>query len=905
MVIPILATTYARVERIGAAVCQRFAKSYDAITVIKAGRKKHGFLICGKIEVCWKEFMAERTTLEEERPVKSAKTRKKSSGSHHGAKAGGSAERERIFDAFRRWGYYEANLDPLGFYGPFKQPDLDGLTGEAAKEARRIYSGTIGAEFMHLPQPERRRWIAERIEGPQPQVDQQRILERLIRADLFEQVLQSRYLGTKRFSLEGVTALIPLLDSMLDTAGEQGAVESVMGMSHRGRLNVMVNAACKTPHEVVAGFEDVDPRSVLGAGDVKYHVGATGTYVTSGGKQIGIHLVSNPSHLEAVDPVAIGRARAKQTRLGEGSAKKVVPIVMHGDAAFSGQGIWAETLNLAGLQAYTVGGTIHIIVNNLIGFTTRPSQLQSSPFASDLAKRQSVPVFHVNAEDPDAVVRVGKLAAEYRAEFGSDVVVDLIGYRRHGHSEVDDPTITQPRLYERIKNHPPLWKIYAQQIGTDPAQTAEAVRKEYEEEQSKARQIKKIPHLGKLPDYWSAYHRGRFKSSYEADTGLPLEKLAEITDALVRVPDGFHVHPKIAKLLEQRAEMGHGKRPVDYGFAEALAMGSLLLEGSPVRLTGQDTERGTFSQRHAVLVDTQTEEEYVSLAHLAPDQAFCEIHNSSLSEAGCLGFEYGFSRDYPEALVAWEAQFGDFVNGAQVIIDQFISAGEDKWDLPSGIVLLLPHGYEGQGPEHSSARIERFMQLAGEENMQICQPSTAAQYFHMLRRQVRRPWRKPLVVFTPKSMLRHPDASSSIEEFATPRFLPVVPEREIQDAKRILIASGKVGHELRAERRRRKDTTTAILFLDQLYPLPRPEILAAIEEHPNAREVVWVQEEPKNMGAHFFVMPRISQLVQSRGLKMRSIKRSPSASPATGSAKAHELEQKTLLSLAFTTMASE
>jgi 2-oxoglutarate dehydrogenase E1 component len=852
--------------------------------------------------------MARRTTLEAERPAKSKKSTERKP--EPAQKAGSKDDRQVVFDAFRRWGYCQAKLDPLGFLGPFRQADLEGFTGPIAEEARRIYCGTIGADFMHLVQPERRRWIAERLEAAAPEPgDRERILERLVRADLFEQVLQSRYLGTKRFSLEGVTALIPLLDSILDAAGEHGAGQSVMAMSHRGRLNVMVHAACKSPHEVVAGFEDVDPRSVLGAGDVKYHVGATGTYVTSSDKEIDIHLVSNPSHLEAVDPVAVGRARAKLTRIAgsaagdvsQGVRNQIVPIVMHGDAAFAGQGVLAETLNFADLKAYTVGGTIHIIVNNLIGFTTRPEQEHSARFASDLAKRQSVPIFHVNAEDPDAVVRVGKLATEYRSEFGSDVVIDLIGYRRHGHSEVDDPTITQPRLYERIKNHPPLWRIYAERIGVQPMQIVENVRKEYEEEQTKARAIKKIPHLRTLPNYWSAYKRGRFKPEYEVDTGVSREKLAEIADALVRVPDGFHVHPKIVKLLEQRTEMGQGKRPVDYGFAEALAMGSALLEGNPVRLTGQDSERGTFNQRHAVLVDTETEAEYCSLAHLAPDQPFCEIHNSSLSEAGCLGFEYGFSRDYPEALVLWEAQFGDFVNGAQVIIDQFISAGEDKWDLPSGIVLLLPHGYEGQGPEHSSARIERFMQLAGEENMQICQPSTAAQYFHLLRRQVRRPWRKPLVVFTPKSMLRHPDASSSIDQFTDPRFFPVVPEREIQDAKRILIASGKVGHELRAERRRRKDTSTAILFLDQLYPLPRPEITAAIDEHPNAREVVWVQEEPKNMGAHFFVMPRIGQLVQSKGLKMRSIKRSPSASPATGSAKAHEMEQKTLLSLAFTT----
>src|SRR5216683_3277998 len=842
--------------------------------------------------------MAHRTTLEEERPAKPPKAAKKPAASGL-AKPPDNEEHERVFDAFRRWGYLEATLDPLGLFEPLKQPDLEGLSGEAAEEARRIYCGTIGAEFMHLPEPERRRWIAERMEGPQSEVDQKRTLERLIRADLFEQVLQSRYLGTKRFSLEGETALIPLLDSILDTVGEHGALESIMAMSHRGRLNVMVHAACKTPHEVVAGFEDVDPRSVLGAGDVKYHVGATGTYVTSTGKEIGIHLVSNPSHLEAVDPVAIGRVRAKQTRYGAGSTKKIVPIVMHGDAAFAGQGIWSETLNLADLQAYTVGGTIHIIVNNLIGFTTRPEQEQSSRFASDIAKRQYVPVFHVNGEDPEAVVRVGKLAAEYRAQFGSDVVVDLIGYRRHGHSEVDDPTITQPRLYDRIKNHPPLWRIYSERIGVQPMQIVENVRKEYEEEQNKAREIKKIPHLRQLPEYWSAYHRGRFKPEYEADTGLAPEKLGEITDALVRVPQGFHVHPKIAKLLEQRAEMGHGKRRVDYGFAEALAMGSVLLEGNPVRLTGQDTERGTFNQRHAMLVDTESEEEYCSLAHLAPNQPFCEIHNSSLSEAGCVGFEYGFSRDYPEALVLWEAQFGDFVNGAQVIIDQFISAGEDKWDLPSGLVLLLPHGFEGQGPEHSSARIERFLQIAAEDNIQVCQPSSAAQYFHLLRRQALRLWRKPLVVFTPKSMLRRPEASSPIEDFAKPRFLPVVPDAGVEKAERVLIASGKIGHELRMERSRRNDGATAILFLDQLYPFPKAELAAELERHSAAREIVWVQEEPANMGPISYALPRIERVANGR--PVRSVKRSASASPATGSAKAHELEQKTLVTLAFTT----
>ncbi len=851
--------------------------------------------------------MANRVTLA---PEQAAKPANKKSPSPRPAD---HAERERIFDLFRRWGYYEATLDPLGFLVPLKFPDLQALSGQFAEEARRYYSGTIGVEFMHLPEPERRQWIAERIEGPELEVNQEKILDRLVRADLFEQVLQNRYLGTKRFSLEGNTSLIPLLDSILDAAGELGGFESVMAMSHRGRLSVMTHVACKPAYEVVAGFEDVDPRSVLGAGDVKYHVGATGSYTTSSGKTLNIHLVSNPSHLEAVDPVAMGRARAKQTRHGASGAQidrskairnKVWTIVMHGDAAFAGQGVLAETLNLADLAAYSVGGTVHIIVNNLIGFTTQPVQEHSSRFASDIAKRQSMPIFHVNAEDPDAVVRIGRLAAEYRAEFNSDVVIDLIGYRRHGHSEVDDPTITQPRLYERIKNHPPLWKIYAETTGISANAVVDSIKKEYEEDQRKAGKLTKIPRLRKLPEYWTPYHFGKYDANYEVDTGLSREKLAEITDGLVRTPTGFHVHPKIVKLLDQRAEMGHGKRPVDYGFAELLAYGSLVLEGNPVRLTGQDSERGTFNQRHAVLVDTQTEQDYLPLAHLASHQAFCEIHNSSLSEAACLGFEYGFSRDYPEGLVLWEAQFGDFVNGGQIIIDQFISASEDKWGLPTGLVLLLPHGYEGQGPEHSSARIERFMQLAAEGNMNICQPSTAAQYFHLLRRQARRPWRKPLIIFTPKSMLRHPDASSTLDAFERARFETLVPDREVTDAQSILIASGKVGHELRAERRRRKDTTTAIFFLDQLYPLPKTEITAAIARHPNAREIVWVQEEPANMGALFYVLPRLERIAKARNIRVRSVKRSSSASPATGSAKAHELEQKTLLTLAFATTPS-
>ena len=810
-----------------------------------------------------------------------------------------NGERERVFEAFRRWGYLEADLDPLGFLPPVSHPDLR-VEGELAQEARRVYCGTVGVEFTHIADPERRRWIQKRMEGDQPAVNQAHVLEQLIRADLFEQVLQQRYLGTKRFSLEGVSALLPLVDEILEAAGQRGAAELVMGMSHRGRLNVIVQVAKRPAEEIFAGFEDVDPRSVLGGGDVKYHMGATGEYLTRSGKKIHIHLVSNPSHLEAVDPVTVGRTRAKQDRTGQEGRQKYLPLLVHGDAAFAGQGILAETLNLSDLNGYSVGGTVHIIANNLLGFTTSYSEEHSSRFSAQLARRQSIPIFHVNAEDVDAVVRVGRMALEYRSTFEGDVVVDLIGYRRHGHSEVDDPTVTQPLLYKAIKDHPPLWEIYAEDIGAEDVQArVDAIRAEYEAAQKKAKSLRKKPTLRELPPYWNDYKGGRYKPEYEVDTGLSAEELREITTQLTTYPEGFHIHPKVKKLLAQRAEMGTGQRPVDYGMAEALALGSLVKAGVPVRLSGQDTRRGTFNQRHSVLLDIENEQEYVSLEHISAGQARCEIYNSALSEAGVLGFEYGYSRDYPEALVLWEAQFGDFVNVAQAVIDQFISAGEDKWGLLSGIVLLLPHGYEGQGPEHSSARIERFLQLAARDNFQICQPSNAAQYFHLLRRQALRHWRKPLVVFTPKSMLRHPDASSPIEDLTHQRFLTVLPDTEVSNPSRILICTGKIGHELRSERERRNDKTTAIVFLDQMYPFPEKELERVFGQYPSAREIVWVQEELANMGALFYVLPRLRRIAGQRSVL--SVKRSASASPATGSAKAHEVEQKTLVTLAFTT----
>jgi len=817
---------------------------------------------------------------------------------------GANPERERVFNAFRQWGYLEGDLDPLGFLRPRVAPELR-LEGEYAGEARAIYSSTIGVEINHIYSPERRRWIYEQMESPDPasevtEKDQKRVLDLLIRADIFEQVMQQRYLGSKRFSLEGVTALIPLVDEILDTGSRLGATELVMGMSHRGRLNVIAHVAKRPPNEIFAGFEDVNPRSVLGSGDVKYHMGATGEYTTRSGKKVHIHLVSNPSHLEAVDPVTVGRTRAKQDRTGEGGREKYLPLLVHGDAAFAGQGILAETMNYADLPGYTVGGTIHVIVNNLLGFTTSYLEEHSTRFAACIARRQSIPIFHVNGEDVDAVVRVARIATEYRYQFGTDVVIDLIGYRRHGHSEVDDPTITQPLLYKKIKEHPPLWEIYADDIGaTDAPEQVAAIKAEFESAQKDAGKLTKKPLMRDLPKYWDQYYGGLHKPEFEVETGLSIEELSELTTHLTTYPGGFHIHPKVKKLLEQRAEMGAGKRPVDYGTAEALAFASLAKAGTPVRLSGQDSRRGTFNQRHSVLIDIENENEYVPLENIAPGQAHCGIHNSTLSEPGVLGFEYGYSRDYPEALVLWEAQFGDFVNVAQAIIDQFISAGEAKWNLLSGLVLLLPHGYEGQGPEHSSARIERFLQLAAKHNIQITQPSNAAQYFHLLRRQALRHWRKPLVVFTPKSMLRHADASSPITDFTQKNFQNVLPDTEIGAADRILVCTGKIGHELRAERKKRKDTSTAIVFLEQLYPFPEQELTAEFARHGDSGDIVWVQEEPANMGALFNMLPRLQRIAGER--HVMSVKRSSSASPATGSAKAHEVEQKTLLTLAFTT----
>ncbi len=809
-----------------------------------------------------------------------------------------SQERGRIFDLFRRWGYLQADLDPLGHFPRMDYSELR-VSGADADRARKIYCGTVGVEFMHIPDPERRQWIIDRMEGPQPEVNREVILKQLVEADIFEQMLQTLYIGTKRFSLEGNTALIPLMEEILSGAATLGAKECVMAMSHRGRLAAVCNTVGRSAAEIYAGFEDVDPRSVLGGGDVKYHQGATG-YREINGHRMEIRLVSNPSHLEAVDPVALGRVRAKQIRRGAEGKRQTLPVVMHGDAAFAGQGIWAETLNLSCLRGFSVGGTINILVNNLIGFTTNPSEYASGRFASDIAKRLPIPIFHVNAEDPEAVVRIGRLALEYRYQFGSDVLIDLIGYRRHGHSEIDDPTITQPIVYAKIKAHPPLYEIYAKRLGIDVANQVAEAKARYQQAKVDARNMTKKPGLYKLPEYWSGFKGGKWSSDLEVDTGVAQAELTRLGLKLGEFPTDFHIHPKVAALLKQRQEMATGKRPIDYGMAEALAFASLATSGVPIRMSGQDTRRGTFNHRHSCLIDVEDESEYMPLQHLSPDQAFVEIYNSELSEAAVLGFEYGFSRDYPEALTLWEAQFGDFANGAQIVIDQFISAGEEKWGLLSGLVLLLPHGYEGQGPEHSSARIERYLQLCARDNMQVCQPSSAAQFFHLLRRQALRKWRKPLICFTPKSMLRHPDAASDLAALSAPRFRTVIPDTHAVPPKvmHIVLCTGKIGHDLEAERKRLNNTNTAILRLDQIYPFPEQDILDALAPYKNAHELVWVQEEPANMGAHSFVKPRLRRLVGEK-LPVRSIKRQAAASPATGSGKAHLMEQHTLVSMAF------
>jgi 2-oxoglutarate dehydrogenase E1 component len=809
-----------------------------------------------------------------------------------------------VADAYRRWGYLQANLDPLARIAPYEHPDITDARALGSRDDQHkwqsIYCGSVGFEFMHMVQRERVEWMREMIEaGPTP-VDSRWVLQRLMEVELFERFLHLKYVGSKRFSIEGVAALIPLLDSVLDAGGAHGADHLYIAMSHRGRLNVMKEIVNLPIEDVFAGIEDVDARSVLGAGDVKYHIGATGRYTTRSGQDIEVHLTSNPSHLEAVDSVVMGRARARQERWGAEGITRILPVTLHGDAAFAGQGITSETLNMADLAGYTVAGTIHIIVNNLIGFTAEPASLQSTRFSSDAAKRLNIPILHVNAEDPEAVWWAGRIAAEFRYRFRDDVLIDLIGFRRYGHSEVEDPTVTQPLLYDKIAKHPQAWEVFAQSLALD-ANTVEEMKQKatagLSESHEKGRAYQKRPVFWKLPKFWGKYQGGDYDPAYEVPTSLDMDRLRAIAGRLTHVPDGFNIHPKIAKLLQQRAEMAAGTRRVDWGMAEALALGSLVTDNMPVRLTGQDSRRGTFNHRHAALIDTKTGGDYVPLAHIAENQAPFVAIDSPLTEAAALGFEYGYSREFPDALVLWEAQFGDFANGAQIIIDQFVCAGEDKWNLLTGMVMLLPHGSEGQGPEHSSARPERFLQLAAQDNIQVAQPSTAGNYFHLLRRQALRTWRKPLIVMTPKSILRAEPACSPVEELANGSFRSVIADDEAQNVRGIILCTGKIAHELRAERAARGAMDRAIVTIEQLYPFPADALREALSRYPSDAKITWVQEEPANMGALSFVRHRIKEA--SGGRYVTSVKRFESASPATGSAKAHALEQKALIKLAF------
>jgi len=810
----------------------------------------------------------------------------------------------RLADAFRRWGYLMADLDDMGRMDPYVHPDLEDAMrispDDVVERWKSTYAGDIGFEFMHVRDRERVYWLRDAVENGPPPADSDFILRRLLETELFERFLHARYVGSKRFSIDGVAGIIPLLDSILDTAASEGAQFLYLGMSHRGRLNVMRNIVNISREQMFAGMEDVDPRSVLGSGDVKYHLGATGSYTTVSGRKMEIHLSTNPSHLEAVDAVLMGRVRARQERCGKDGVNVMLPVCLHGDAAIAGQGVASEALNFANIPQYTVGGTVHVIVNNLLGFTAEPCELHSSRFASDVALRLPIPIIHVNGERPEAIWWAGYLAARYRYRFKSDVVVDLVGYRRYGHSEVEDPTTTQPLLYEKIKSHPRLYEVYAASLGVADQELSAAhdeVMARFSQGQELGRAQSQRPVFHTLPSFWGHFYGGMYESRSEVRTAVAPDTIGRLARHLTRVPDGFHIHPKVEKLLLHRKEMAAGNRPVDWGMAEALAMASLLDEGVPVRLAGQDSRRGTFNHRHAAWIDISTGTPYVPLAHLADDQPHFEVVDSPLSEAAAMGFEYGYSREYPDGLVCWEAQFGDFANGAQIIIDQFVTAAEDKWKLLSGLVLLLPHGYEGQGPEHSSARVERFLQLAAQDNVQVCQPSSSAQYFYLLRRQALRRWRKPLICFTPKGALRAVPACSSVGELSESSFHTVGLDPDARNPKVILLCAGKISHELRAERAERNAYDRAILTLEQFYPFPEAELAQALDAFPDADRIIWVQEEPANMGGLAFVREKIRPVVGNR--KMTAIKRYESASPATGSARAHALEQKMLIRLAF------
>ncbi len=831
--------------------------------------------------------------------------------------------------AHRVRGHLWADLDPLG-YEPLPHAELElshyglsvwdldrrfiagGLGGtsgmlplrEIVDTVRETYCRHIGVEYMHIQDPEPRHWLQERMEGSTPATaldleDQKEILRKLNAAEAFEKFLHSNYIGQKRFSLEGAETLIPMLDFLLRDAAEAGVEEAVIGMAHRGRLNVLGNIVGKSYRQIFEEFEGYgDPETTHGSGDVKFHLGASGSYSTGSGKQLTVRVASNPSHLEAVDPVVEGMVRARQDRLGDRERSRVLPVLIHGDAAFAGQGVVAETFNLSQLSGYRTGGTVHIVVNNQIGFTTGPRDARSSTYATDLAKMVA-PIFHVNGDQPEDAVRVIRLALAYRQRFKRDVVVDVVCYRRWGHNEADDPSYTHPILYAKIKAHRSVRKLYTEQLlrrGDIDPDTAELALQDFRERlesvHEDVRQLEPKQVKVELPEVSDEVQPGTDRARR---TAVEREVLERVLDGLERRPEGFRTHPKLDKQLAGRRERFEQGR-IDWALAEALGFGSLVLEGRPVRLSGEDSGRGTFSQRHAVLYDYLTAAPFAPLAHLAPDQAPFYVYDSLLSEFAVLGFEYGYSVDDPEALVLWEAQFGDFVNGAQVIIDQFISSADAKWGQRSGVTLLLPHGYEGQGPDHSSARFERFLQLAAHGNIRVVYPSTPAQYFHVLRRQAVLEPREPLILLTPKSLLRHKDCVSTVEELASGEFQELIegPDASADAARRLVFCSGKVYYDLLARRQEAGIDDVAIARLEQFYPYPGERIRAVLSRHSAVRDVVWVQEEPKNMGAWSFLSHRMRQdLGDDQTLQF--VGRSRSASPATGSHQRHVAEQEALV----------
>ncbi len=842
---------------------------------------------------------------------------------------------DQLVRNYRVRGHMVAAVDPLGrtrprfaeldpkFYG-FSEADLDRpfstshVEGSDVQTLRDIierledtYCRSIGVEFMHINDLIVRQWLQQRMEATQNRLKLSRdvrirILTRLTQAVVFEEFVQKKYLGAKTFSLEGAETLIPLLELTIEKAAHQGIVEIVMGMAHRGRLNVLANTLAKPPEQTFREFEDRD-RQQHEKGDVKYHLGHSHDWITADGRKVHLSLAFNPSHLEFVNPVVAGRTRAKQDRGADFQHELGMALLIHGDAAFAGEGIVQETLNLSQLPAYTTGGTLHVVVNNRIGFTTLPEEGRSSTYAASIFKMLEVPVFHVNGEHPEAVAQVVDLAMDFRREFRRDVVIDMYCYRRRGHSESDEPSFTQPLLYREIEKRPSIPESYLghmsevdEGVRNTADRIAEEHRRQLDEAFDRAQQVDAPPPYT-LQGVWKGYCGGRELVDTDVDTGVDRQLLVELLEKLTRLPDDFHLHPKLDRWLEKRRAMARGQQPLDWASAETLAFATLAVDGYRVRLSGQDTARGTFSQRHAVLHDVEDGQTYVPLQHMASDQASVDIINSPLSEAGALGFEYGYSLDYPDALVAWEAQFGDFWNAAQVIVDQFLASAEEKWRRLSGITLLLPHGFEGQGPEHSSARLERFLLLGTEDNIQVAIPSTPAQYFHLLRRQMVRRWLKPLVILTPKSLLRHPRVVSELDECAIGRFQRVIPDIDAEDAdtiSRILLCSGKIYYELLEKREKLQRKDVAIVRLEQLYPFPDEPLRLALATYPDGIPAVWVQEEPENMGACHFLEHRLHDRLFDR-FPFRVVSRPASASPATGSATVHRREQDELVARAF------